>query len=136
MNRLPLPDLLKGFAVFLIIPVHILETFIDYPGRESMLGKALLFLGGPVAVPVFMLVMGYFMAKNQKIFATNFYRGVKIFIVGFLLNIGLNFHLLLKIVFADWQLNPWEYILGVDIFFFAGIAIMLIALLKTIKKHQ
>ena len=136
MKRFPLPDLLKGFAVFLIIPVHILETFIDYPGRESWFGKTLLFLGGPVAVPVFMLVMGYFMAKNQKTFATNFYRGVKIFIVGFLLNIGLNFHLLLKIVFAGWQLNPWEYILGVDIFFFAGIAIMLIALLKTIKKHQ
>ena len=30
MKRFPLPDLLKGFVVFLIVPVHILETFIDY----------------------------------------------------------------------------------------------------------
>jgi len=52
MKRIPLPDLLKGFAVFLIIPVHILETFIDYPGRESLFGKILLVLGGPVAVPI------------------------------------------------------------------------------------
>jgi hypothetical protein len=30
MKRLILPDLLKGFAVFLIVPVHILEILIDY----------------------------------------------------------------------------------------------------------
>lgn len=44
MKRYPLPDLLKGFAVFLIVPVHILELFIDYPDRESLFGKILLFL--------------------------------------------------------------------------------------------
>ena len=133
MKRLPLPDLLKGFAVFLIVPVNILETFIDFPGRESAFGKTLLFLGGPIAVPVFMMVMGYFLAKNQKPFATNFFRGIKIFFAGLLLNIGLNFHLLLKIQFAGWQLNPWEYIFGVDIFYFAGLAIIFLSVLKTLK---
>lgn len=133
MKRFPLPDLLKGFAVFLIVPVHILEIFIDFPGRESVIGKALLFLGGPIAVPVFMIVMGYFLAKNRKPFITNFFRGVKIFIAGLLLNIGLNFHLLLKIQFAGWQLNPWEYIFGVDIFYFAGLSIIFLSVLKTIK---
>ena len=133
MKRFPLPDLLKGFAVFLIVPVHILETFIDFPGRESVFGKTLLFLGGPIAVPVFMLVMGYFLAKNQKPFAPNFFRGIKIFMAGFVLNIGLNFHLLLKIQFAGWQLNPWEYIFGVDILYFAGLAIILLSVLKTLK---
>ncbi len=132
MKRLPLPDLLKGFAVFLIVPVHILETFIDYPGRESWFGKVLLFLGGPIAVPVFMLVMGYFIAQNKKTLHKNLLRGVIILLLGFLLNIGLNFHLLLKIKFAEWQLNPWEYIFGVDIFYFAGLAIIILSLLKTI----
>ena len=108
MKRYPLPDLLKGFAVFLIVPVHILELFIDHPGRESLFGKILLFLGGPVAVPIFMMVMGYFIAKSQKPIATNLFRGVKIFAVGLLLNIGLNLTLLLKITYADWQLNPGE----------------------------
>jgi surface polysaccharide O-acyltransferase-like enzyme len=77
MKRNPLPDLLKGFAVFLIIPIHILETFIDYPGRESTIGKVLLFLGGPVAVPVFMMVMGYFVAVSNKSTRENIVRGVK-----------------------------------------------------------
>jgi len=136
MKRYPLPDLLKGFAVFLIVPVHILELFIDYPGRESVFGKILLFLGGPIAVPVFMIVMGYFLAKNQKTFSANFLRGVKIFIVGFLLNIGLNFNLLLKIKYADWQINSLEYIFGVDILYLAGLSVIFIALLKKLKKGQ
>ncbi len=136
MKRYPLPDLLKGLAVFLIVPVHILELFIDYAGRESLFGKTLLFLGGPIAVPVFMIVMGYFLAKNKKSFSVNFIRGIKVFVVGLLLNMGLNYHLLLKIKFADWQFNPLEYIFGVDILYFAGLSIMLIAFLKTLKKGQ
>lgn len=135
MKRLPLPDLLKGFAVFLIVPVHILETFIDFLGRESWFGKTLLFLGGPFGVPVFMLVMGYFVAKSQKPFAINFFRGIKIFMAGFLLNIGLNFHLLWKIQFAGWQINPLEYIFGVDIFYFAGLAIIILSMLKLFKNQ-
>ncbi len=135
-KRLPLPDLLKGFAVFLIIPVHILELFLDYSGRESLLGKILLVMGGPVAVPVFMLVMGYFLAKNTKSLPQNLLRGIKVFAVGLLLNIGLNFNLLLKIKYADWPYHPLEYILGVDILYLAGLSILLITLLKSFKKQQ
>ena len=136
MKRLPLPDLLKGFAVFLIVPVHILETFIDYPGRETLFGKILLFLGGPVAVPVFMMVMGYFMAKNRKSLQQNVGRGLKVFTVGFLLNVGLNFHLLLKIRFAGWQIDPREYIWGVDILFLAGLSLIFLSFLKKIPRHK
>lgn len=136
MKRLPLPDLLKGFAVFLIVPVHILELFIDYSGRESLFGKILLFLGGPVAVPVFMIIMGYFMAKNKKPLPTNILRGLKVFAVGFLLNIGLNFHLLLKIKFSGWNYDPLEYIFGVDILYFAGIALIVLSFLKLIKRRR
>lgn len=134
MKRLQLPDLLKGFAVFLIVPVHILELFIDYPGRESLFGKTLLFLGGPVAVPVFMMIMGYFMARNKKPLKKNILRGVKVFAVGILLNIGLNFNLLLKIKYKGWLYNPWEYIFGVDILYLAGISIIVLSLLKIIQK--
>jgi len=97
MKRFPLPDLLKGFAVFLIVPVHILETFIDFSGRESLFGKTLLLLGGPIAVPIFMMVMGYFVALNKKSMVVNIRRGALIILLGIFLNIGLNFHLLLKI---------------------------------------
>ena len=136
MKRLLLPDVLKGFAVFLIVPVHILELFIDYPGRESVFGKILLFLGGPFTVPVFMIIMGYFISKSKKPVKQTLLRGIKIFVLGFLLNIALNFNLLLKIKFAGWQINPLEYIWGVDIFYFAGISVIFLGLLKTFKKQQ
>ncbi len=134
MKRFALPDLLKGFAVFLIVPIHILETFIDYPGRESLLGDILLVLGGPIAVPIFMIVMGYFVARSNKSTSRNLVRGIAIFILGLLLNIGLNFHLLLKIKYSGWQIQPLEYILGVDILFLAGISILILTLIKTLPK--
>lgn len=136
MKRFTVPDLLKGFAVFLIVPVHILETFIDYPGRDSLFAKALLLLGGPIAVPIFMIVMGYFVARSKKSSIQNIFRGIKIFILGFLLNIGLNFSLLLKIKFEGWQFDPLEYIFGVDIFYLAGLSIIILSALKMIKKGQ
>jgi surface polysaccharide O-acyltransferase-like enzyme len=136
MKRLLLPDVLKGFAVFLIVPVHIFELLIDYPGCKSLFGKILLFLGGPFAVPVFMMIMGYFISKSKKTIAQTLLRGIKIFGLGLVLNIALNFHLLLKIKFAGWQINPLEYIWGVDILYFAGLSVIFLAFLKLVKKGQ
>jgi surface polysaccharide O-acyltransferase-like enzyme len=136
MKRFPLPDLLKGFAVFLIVPVHILEKFIDFPGRESLFGKILLLFGGPVAVPLFMMIMGYFVAMSKKSVAQNMLRGVLIFILGIFLNIGLNFHLLLKIWTEGWKFDPLQAIFGVDIFYLAGLSIIILSVLKTIKYGQ
>jgi len=136
VKRLALPDLLKGFAVFLIIPVHVLETVIDSSGREGLFGKTLFLLGGPIAVPVFMMVMGYFVSVSKKSNAENILRGVLIFILGIFLNIGLNFHLLLKIWTEGWKFNPFQAIFGVDIFFLAGLSIVILSVLKTIKNGQ
>jgi len=136
VRRLALPDLLKGFAVFLIIPVHVLETLIDSSGRESLFGKTLLLLGGPIAVPVFMMVMGYFVSMSEKRNSENILRGVLIFFLGIFLNIGLNFHLLLKIWTEGWKFDPLQAIFGVDIFYMAGISIIILSVLKSIKKSQ
>ncbi|NPD47099.1 MULTISPECIES: acyltransferase [unclassified Lentimicrobium] len=136
MKRFPLPDLLKGFAVFLIVPVHILETFINLPGRESLFGRILLLLGGPIAVPIFMMVMGYFIGLNKKSPLQNVVRGIFIFVLGLLLNIGLNFHLLLKIFTEGWSLDPLQFIFGVDIFYLAGLSIVILSVLKAIEKGQ
>jgi uncharacterized membrane protein len=130
MKRLRLPDLLKGIAILFMIQVHIMELFIDYPGQSSIVGKISLFLGGPFTAMVFMMVMGYFVAASKKTLRQNLVRGVKILILGFLLNIGLNFHLLLKIKFTDWPYNPLEYIFGVDILYLAGLSIVILAIIK------
>lgn len=136
IKRYSLPDLLKGFAILFMIQIHITELFINQAGQESLLGKLSLFLGGPFTAIIFMMVMGYFIAKNKKSPVKNIIRGVKIFAVGLLLNIGLNFNLLLKIKYAGWQFNPLEYIFGVDILYLAGLSIIFIAPLKTIKNRQ
>ena len=136
MKRYPLPDLLKGFAIFFMVQIHITELFIDYSGRESLFGKLSMFLGGPFTAIIFMIVMGYFVAKGKKPPLQNIFRGVKILVVGLLLNIGLNFNLLLKIKYAGWQFNPLEYIFGIDILYLAGLSVIIITLLKTLNKGQ
>jgi len=119
-----------------MVQIHITELFINSAGRESVFGKVSLFLGGPFAAVVFMIVMGYFIEKSKSSSKRTINRGIKIFVLGFLLNIGLNFHLLLKIAFAGWPYNPLQYILGVDILYLAGMSIVILALLKQLKKGK
>ncbi len=135
-NRILLPDLLKGLAGVFMVQVHVTELFIDNAGRESLWGKISLFLGGPFAAMVFMIVMGYFIARNKKTPEENILRGIKIFILGFLLNIGLNFHLFIKIKFDGWQINPFEYMFGVDILYLAGLSIIVLSVLKFANKGR
>jgi hypothetical protein len=78
--------------------------------------------------------MGYFVAASKKSVWQNLVRGIKIFMLGFLLNIGLNFHLLLKIKYADWPYNPFEYIFGVDILYLAGLSIIILTIIKKLPE--
>lgn len=130
MRRLRLPDLLKGLAILFMIQVHIMELFMDSAAQQTIVGKVSLFLGGPFTAMVFMIVMGYFVAASRKTAGQTIKRGAKLFFLGFLLNIGLNFHLLLKIEFAGWPYNPLEYIFGVDILYLAGLSIIILAFFK------
>lgn len=136
MKRQILPDLLKGFAAVFMVQVHITELFLDDASRGSTLGTISLFLGGPFAAVIFMVVMGYFIFKNKNTTIQNLLRGVKIFMLGLFLNVGLNFNLLLKIYNSGWQYNPFEYIFGVDILYLAGLSIIVLTLLKRNKIWQ
>jgi hypothetical protein len=59
-----------------------------------------------------------------------------VFLLGFLLNIGMNIHLLLKIAFEEWPYNPLEYLFGVDILYLAGMSIIMLSIVKSLKKGQ
>ncbi len=83
-----------------------------------------------------MMAMGYFIVANKKSLKQNSFKGLKIFGLGFLLNIGLNFNLLLKIKFQNWNIDPFQYIFGVDTFYLAGLSILILSLLKVLKKSQ
>jgi uncharacterized membrane protein len=128
--RHPLPDMLKGLAVILMIQVHIMELFAEEHVYGSWIGMLSLFAGGPPAAPVFMVVMGYFVGISKKSTRQHIIRGFKLIGIGFILNIGLNMHLFLKIMAKQIDANPWEYLLGVDILILAGLCILIIALVR------
>ena len=136
IKRIGTPDLLKGLAVIFMIQVHLMELFAQQDLYDSLIGKISLFLGGVPAAPVFMVVMGYFVAYDKKdpLYLIN--RGIKLFIAGIILNIGLNFHLIYNILFNGWQINIWQYIFGVDILHLAGMGLIAIALLSIVLKKN
>ncbi len=136
-TRLKLPDLLKGIAVVLMVQVHLTELFATPDFYESFAGNLSLFFGGPPAAPVFMAVMGYFVAKLNSSPRLLAWRGAKLLLLGLLLNIGLNAHLLFKIIQGTFTgIDPWTYIFGVDILFLAGLSLIFIALFQLIFKKQ
>jgi len=129
-------DLLKGFAVLMMIQVHLMELFAKPEISVSLTGRISLFLGGPPAAPLFMAVMGYFLAQSKKNFSQNFKRGLILIFGGILLNIGMNLHLLILNVLGKVQVDPLKYIFGADILPLAGFSIILIAGIKWISKNK
>ena len=136
MVRKGLPDLLKGLAVLSMIQVHIMELFVRQDIFEGPLGSLSLFVGGPPAAPIFLIVMGYFLALKKRQFLYFIKRGMLLILWGLLLNIGLNFQLFVKIYQGFCELNPLDYLLGVDIFFLAGMSIILIGVLKSLFRDK
>jgi len=123
-------DLLKGLAIIFMIQVHVTEFLAKQELFDSIWGAVSLFFGGPPAAPVFMAVMGYFLAGSKKDFETSLLRGIYLFLGGILLNIGLNFNLLVRIYRGEYFLDPFRYVFGVDILLLAGMSIILLTLIK------
>lgn len=136
IKRTETADALKGIAILLMIQVHILELFAVPKIVESHLGKLVLFLGGPSVAPLFMVIFGYFLLSNQHSFKQLFVRGLKIFSLGMLLNIGLNFNLILSNYQGILNINIWPYVFGVDILQLAGISLIIIACIKPILQKN
>ena len=135
-QRIGLPDVIKGVAVILMVQVHLMELFANELIYGSMVGKISLFLGGPPAAPVFMAVMGYFLAFSNKHLSVSLWRGTKLILLGVILNVSINANLLIKSFQGNLDINPWQYIFGVDILFLAGFSIILISLLTLVFKEK
>lgn len=129
-------DLLKGLAVIFMIQVHLIELFAQQDIFDSSFGSVLLFLGGPPAAPIFMAVMGYYIAQSKKSFFNNFKRGILLFVGGILLNIGLNFHLLSLVYNGNSQVDPLKLVFGADILPLAGLSVIVFSVLKVLFKKN
>lgn len=135
-KRLTFPDTLKGVAVILMIQVHLMEVFVSYQVSESIAGQISLFMGGVPAAPVFMGLMGYFAALSGISATQMIVRGIRLFAGGILLNIALNFNLLIHILFYNWDYNIWHSILGADILTLAGLSFILLGLIDIFSKRK
>jgi len=136
LQRKQLADLAKGIAVLLMIQVHLIEVFAKQSVYDSLLGQISLFLGGPLVAPVFLIILGYFLASSKKTISQLVVRGFAIFIIGLLLNIGLNLNLFFKINAGLINVNKFDFLFGVDILAAAGISIIVIAIFKYFTKEK
>ena len=129
-------DLLKGLAVLFMIQVHIMEQFATLDTFHSTIGKISLFLGGPPCAPVFMSVMGYFLAKSSRPLAYFLKRGALLFMGGILLNTARSANLLVRILNGEFKLDPWFFIMGADILTLAGLSLMMTGIIRIAFRNK
>lgn len=145
-NRLLSIDLARGLAVFFMIAVHTLEVFANLEVKNSVFGQIIEFLGGPPAAPVFMTLMGFsFMYSRKSELKPRLLRGFKIFLSGYILNIlrgvipfTLSTQLDMDIAktFPLEKINEYTILTIVDILQFAGIALIIMALIQEFKINK
>jgi uncharacterized membrane protein len=145
-NRLLSIDLARGLAVFFMIAVHTLEVFASEEVKNSVFGQIIEFFGGPPAAPVFMTLMGFsFIYSRKSELKPRLLRGLKIFLSGYILNIirgvlpfTLSTYLKMDIIeiFPLEKLNGYTILTIVDILQFAGIALMIMALIQEFKINK
>ena len=115
-----------------MIQVHVMELFAKPDLLDSTLGRTSLFLGGPFVAPVFLACMGFFIAFSSRSSLSLFWRGVKLFGGGLLLNLGLNAHLFWKIYSGQLIIDPWPFVFGVDILVCAGLSTIAVSLVQSL----
>lgn len=135
-SRHQLPDILKGVAVIRMILVHLMAVFAIWQLSESYGGRLVAFLAGPPGAPLFMMIMGYFIAVSSKETGISLYRGGKLLVWALLLNLGMNFHLIVSVIKGVSLIDPWPFIFGVDILFVAGFSLIIMAVYKKLFRDN
>jgi uncharacterized membrane protein len=145
-DRLLSIDLARGLAVFFMIAVHTLEVFASPEVQQSLFGEVIEFLGGPAAAPVFMTLMGFsFIYSRPSTLQTRVRRGLGIFLSGYVLNflrgvlpfmLSKYFEMDIAETFPSDKLNGYTLFTLVDILQFAGIALVIMALIQEFKINK
>lgn len=122
-------DFIKGVAIIAMVQVILMEAFARQHIMGSLAGKISLFLGGPTTAPVFLSVMGYYIAHQKHNFRYNMDRGFRLILIGILLNIGESVMLWLQpqhtVVLSDF----FHFLMGVDILIMAGLSLLIMSVL-------
>lgn len=134
-------DLAKCLAIFFMIFLHCLMVTNGFANDISLFmqrGIAQL-VGGPFAAPVFMFAMGVgIVYSRNQMPGYLIKRGIKLMLIGLVVNIGEFFlpHYLAGKLLGEWDIFPIAgglLLFCVDILAFAGMAMILIGVLKKLK---
>ncbi|MBE0651270.1 MAG: DUF1624 domain-containing protein [Bacteroidales bacterium] len=122
-------DLIKGVAIIAMVQVVLLELFARQPIVDGLIGKISLFIGGSTTAPVFLSVMGYYIAYKHKSFKKKVLRGLELIGLGFLLNIGRNILVLTGLAHPEYAQAAIPLIFSTDILILAGLSLIAIAVI-------
>lgn len=147
MKRIISLDLMRGFTVLMIAPIHSVMLYSEYSVRNTLLGNFLAFVAEWHGAQVFMLIMGisFSFSKNQE-FEPPFKKAVYLMVFAYTLNI-------VKFViphFFGWlpsslldllQISPGIhgyvqlFLIG-DILHFATLSLIILAIIFKFKKYE
>ena len=126
-----------------MICVHVLEVYASPEVINSIFGQVIEFLGGPPAAPVFMMLMGLsFAYSKKKDMRSGVIRGIKVLLLGYLLNllrgvlpifIAKQIGLASTEAMTPEQSNLLNILLIADILQFAGIALIIMAIIRELR---
>ena len=129
-------DFLKGVALLAMVQVVLVEYFARPAILNGLLGKISLFIGGPPAAPMFLAIMGYYIAHQGHSFRHDVWRGLKLMLLGIGLNVTRNADTLFNIFAGKSNADVWHIVFGTDILILAGISLVAMALvIKILRGH-
>ena len=144
-KRIHYLDIARGFAIFGMFAQHCMIVHEVSAGEgDSLLANFFVLLGTAPAAPVFMLLMGAFLAQSKASTRQNIGRGAKLLILGLTLNLfRFTIPLLIAIsLYGSDSLNlaegetPLTFLFAVDIFQLAGLSLIFCALIKSRAKQK
>lgn len=128
-------DIAKGFAILCMIAVHVQSNLSHTKVIYSGFGGIIEFFGTLPAAPVFMFLLGTgaVYSRNNNL-SKSIERGVKIFILGYILNILRTIIIFSPLILSgEWKIQLDHIIpslISVDILQFAGLALIFIGVIK------
>lgn len=133
-DRLVFLDLARGLAIVFMVLQHAVLLFATGQGEGSVLGKIVLLLGGALAAPVFLFIMGIFLGRPGRKVGRGIRRGLKLIALGYLLNLLRSTVPSLvagpEIASATVPASPLASFWAVDILQMAGLSFVLLTLLR------
>lgn len=134
-GRIEYLDIARGLAILFMFTQHCMLIHEKNAGSgNDPLAMFFVLLGTAPAAPVFMMIMGVFLMLSKASLRTNVIRGLKLVMLGYVLNL-IRFTIPLLIAGMDGMMysegeTPLDMLLTVDILQLAGLSFIIGSLLK------